>query len=104
MDEWTCPMSIESRLAWAEEVESLGLNDEGHGLIVTLDIGERRWIEGDWVRDDLAVRHDQWPPLGTRLDAVVLGVPEDGEVRLCCVPSYVELIRSCPDLDAGARA
>jgi hypothetical protein len=75
-----------------------------YGLIVTLDTGERGWIEDDRIRDDRSICRDQWPAVGTQLDAVVLGVLENGRVCLCSMPSYVEVIRHAFDPDAAARA
>jgi len=75
-----------------------------YGLIVTLDTGERGWIEEDRIRDDRSVDRVRWPAAGTQVDAVVLGVLKSGRVCLCSMPSYVEVIRHAIDPDASARA
>jgi hypothetical protein len=72
------------------------------GLLVTLDSGERGVVERVTVED--APLPSDWPAVGTRLPAVVLGRTRDGRLRLAGRPSYVALVRSAADPEAALGA
>jgi hypothetical protein len=68
-----------------------------YGVLVNAPSGEPGWIESGFL-DDVAVRLEDWPQIGTVLTAVVLGPrTRDGRWRFCARPSYVASARAAQD-------
>lgn len=65
-----------------------------YGVLVTVPSGEPGWIESEYL-DDVRVQPEDWPPIGSVVDAVVLGPrTRDGRWRLCTSPTCFEEARA----------
>jgi hypothetical protein len=53
-----------------------------YGVLIRTDSGECGWIEAEYISESV-LHPDEWPPVGTSLQGLVLGYTSDGRVRVC---------------------
>jgi hypothetical protein len=72
---------------------------EHYGVIVIMPSGEAGWIESEYL-DDVRVAPENWPAIGSVVEAVVLGPQtRDGRWRLCTRPSCFAEARTAAKAD-----
>ena len=67
------------------EVDFQVIGAQHYGVLVVTDSGDRGWIESEYLSAS-PITPQEWPPVGTRLRGLVLGVTPDGRVRICLRP------------------
>jgi hypothetical protein len=56
-----------------------------YGMLIRTDAGEHGWIEAEYLNDSSLSRR-AWPPTGTRLHGLVLGITDAGRIRSAAAP------------------
>ena len=77
-------------------VDSTVVGHQRYGVLVRSDSGRPGFIDRADLADGPAPPHE-WPAIGDRVRAVVLGPTRTGRLRLCTRPSYLALIGSVTD-------
>jgi len=75
----------EHRPRRGDEIEFEVAGAQHYGVLIRTNSGAPGWIEADHLSDSV-VRREAWPPAGTRLRGLVLGVTRDGRIRVSLRP------------------
>jgi len=93
---------VSDRLQKYDAVYATVVSQPPYGLFLATESDDRAFIDADYVADG-AVGRDSWPKVGERLRGIVLGVANDGRVRLTGRQSDLDLVDECVDV-SGAMA
>lgn len=63
-----------------------------YGLVIRAQGGQRGFIDSADISDSLRHGRSDWPPVGTRLTCVFLGMTKDGRIRASARTSDIELV------------